>query len=75
VYGGGGIHAERFPESRDGIPAARLLATAPLLAFSSEIWKTKRDRGLSLNAELKDIAIPQDLRSFEGDLRRMHRLA
>ncbi len=74
VYGGS-VHSENLPLSRDGIPASRLDLTQPLVAFNSEVWKAKRDKGLSLNAELKGTAIPEVLKPFEPELRRMHRLA
>jgi len=74
VYGGS-VHGETFPMPRDGIPASRLDATPPLLAFNSEVWKQKRDKGLSLNVELPGVAIPENLEPFAEDLRRMHRLA
>jgi len=74
VYGGS-VHGETFPMPRDGIPATRLDATQPLLTFNSEVWKQKRDRGLSLNVQLAGVAIPESLEPFAEDLRRMHRLA
>ena len=74
VYGGS-IHEETAPQPRDGIPASRLEATEPLLAFNSDVWKQKRDQGLSLNLPLPGVAIPESLKPFEADLRRMHHLA
>jgi valyl-tRNA synthetase len=74
VYGGS-VHFERLPLPRDGIPASRLDLTAPLVAFNSEVWKMKREKGLSLNVELPGVPIPEELKPFEPDLRRMHRLA
>jgi len=71
----GSVHSERFPMPRDGIPASRADFTDGLLAFNADIWKRKRDQGLPLNVELPGIEIPSNLRPFEGDLRRMHRLA
>jgi len=73
VYGGS-VHRERFPAPRDGIPASRLEATEALVAFNSDVWKQKRDRGLSLKVELPGVTVPEALRPFEGDLRRMHHL-
>src|SRR5206468_3467862 len=73
VYGGS-VHAERFPAPRDGIPASRADFTDGLLAFNADVWKRKRDQGLSLNVELPGVEIPPGLKPFEGDLRRMHRL-
>src|SRR6266571_315042 len=74
VYGGS-VHAERFPMPRDGIPASRADFTDGLLAFNADVWKRKRDQGLSLNVELAGVEIPPSLKPFEGDLRRMHHLA
>ena len=71
---GGSVHAESFPMPRDGIPASRADFTDGLVAFNAEIWKRKRDQGLSLNVEVSGIPIPEELKPFEGDLRRMHRL-
>ena len=73
VYGGS-VHSQLFPASRDGIPGSRLEATDPILAFNSQVWKDKRDRGVSLNVEVSGILVPEALRPFEADLRRMHRL-
>src|SRR3989454_342152 len=74
VYGGS-VHAERFPMPRDGIPASRADFTDGLLAFNADVWKRKRDQGLSLNVELPGVDIPPSLKPFEGDLKRMHHLA
>jgi valyl-tRNA synthetase len=73
VYGSS-VHEERFPMPRDGIPASRADFTEGLVAFNADVWKRKRDRGLSLNAELPDMDVPANLKPFEADLRRMHRL-
>lgn len=74
VYGGS-VHAELFPRPRDRIPASALDATEAIVAFNSDVWKQKRERGLSLNVELSGVSIPEALRPFEEDLRRMHHLA
>jgi len=74
VYGGS-VHAERLPHPRDGIPASHLEATEALVSFNSEVWKQKREAGLSLKAPLRGVSVPEALRPYEADLRRMHRLA
>src|SRR5437899_1360689 len=71
----GSVHAERFPMPRDGIPASRADFTEGLLAFNADVWKRKRDQGLSLNVELPGVDVPPGLKPFEGDLKRMHHLA
>jgi valyl-tRNA synthetase len=71
---GGSVHAETFPTARDGIPGSRADFTEKIVAFNGDIWKQKRDQGLPLNVELPGVSIPPELKPFEGDLRRMHRL-
>lgn len=71
----GSVHVEPFPMARDGIPASRADFTEGILAFNADIWKRKRDRGLPLNQQLPGAEVPSELKPFEGDLRRMHRLA
>jgi valyl-tRNA synthetase len=73
VYGGS-VHRERLPLPRDGISASRLEATEALVAFNSDIWRHKRERGLSLNVDLPGVEVPEPLRPFQDDLRRMHHL-
>jgi valyl-tRNA synthetase len=71
----GSVHGEAFPMPRDGIPASRAEFTERIVAFNSDVWKRKRDQGLPLNLEVREVEIPTELRPFEHDLRRMHRLA
>ncbi len=71
---GGSVHAETFPMPRDGIPASRADFTEGLVAFNADVWKRKRDQGLSLNVELPGVEVPGGLKPLETDLRRMHHL-
>ena len=48
--------------------------TPEIEAFNSEVWKTKKEQGLSLNAEIEGVVIPQSLEEFNGTLSRMHKL-
>jgi len=73
VYGGS-VHGEAFPMPRDGIPGSRADFTDKLVAFNADIWKRKRDQSLPLNVELPGVEFPSELKPFEADLRRMHRL-
>ena len=45
-----------------------------LLNFNSQIWKTKKEQGISLRNPLKGIKIPKELSSFEKDLRVCHNI-
>jgi hypothetical protein len=59
---------------REGVPGSRADFTDKIVAFNADIWKRKREEGLPLNVELAGVPIPADLKPFEADLRRMHRL-
>ena len=48
--------------------------TADIESFNSEVWKTKKENGLSLNAEIEGIVLPEGLAEFKGTLTRMHKL-
>ncbi|MAG79146.1 valine--tRNA ligase [Candidatus Pacearchaeota archaeon] len=39
-----------------------------LMKFNSEVWKKKKDKGISLRSEIKGISIPKNLKEFEKDL-------
>ncbi|MCH7568359.1 MAG: valine--tRNA ligase [Nanoarchaeota archaeon] len=45
-----------------------------IIQFNKEIWKKKKDQGISLRAEIKNIKIPKYLKDFEKDLRACHGL-
>ena len=49
--------------------------TAALVEFNSATWKSKKDAGLSLAAEIAGIAVPEALAEFSDALQAMHRLA
>ena len=48
--------------------------TISLSEFNSETWRAKKDAGLSLNAEVEGIAIPDELAEFTDELVTMHNL-
>lgn len=48
--------------------------TYELIKLNSFIWKTKKDRNLSLKAPLTKVYIPKTLEEFIPDLREMHRI-
>ncbi|VVB82155.1 Isoleucine--tRNA ligase [uncultured archaeon] len=45
-----------------------------ILEFNSKVWKEKKEKGLSLRAEISDISIPKDLKALEKDLTLTHNL-
>ncbi len=72
---GGSVHTELVPQERDGIRGELVRLTAEIEAFNSEVWREKRERGVSLSQPIKGVSIPGSLTAFEEDLRKMHRLA
>ena len=48
--------------------------TESVMDFNSEVWRTKKEQGLSLNSELSGVKIPDNLSQLEVPLRRMHKL-
>ncbi len=61
-----------FPEAKT--KKTDLTIIDKLMDFNSEIWKIKKDRGISLNSPIKNIKIPADLKPFEKDLNACHRI-
>ena len=45
-----------------------------LVSFNSEIWKNKKDSGISLNSPISNVIIPTELDLLSDDLREMHKL-
>lgn len=46
-----------------------------ILEFNSQIWKEKKEKGISLRDEISGIKIPKELKNFEKDLVACHKLA
>ncbi len=67
------IHKQRFPEQIETEDTLTEF-TEKIIEFNSEIWKTKKDMGLSLNAEIEGVEIPKELTIFSEDLVRMHKI-
>jgi hypothetical protein len=64
------IENEAFPE-----PGKRFktpFSIQELLDMDGEIWKAKKDKGLSLKTEIKEATLPKKFKSIESDLRLSH---
>lgn len=66
------VHKEALP-SPNASWALKEKPTDAIVGFNSQIWKQKKDNGLSLNSELK-AEVPEALAPYGDDLRAMHRL-
>ena len=73
LYGESSVDVDQFP-LQGAIDEDLNSLTPEIEAFNSEVWKTKKEQGLSLNAEIEGIVIPQTLEEFVGTLSRMHKL-
>lgn len=49
-------------------------AISQFVNFNSEIWKTKKEKGISLRDSIKGIKIPKELSDFEKDLKACHNI-
>ena len=73
LYGESSVDVDTFPVQ--GLVNEQLnILTPEIEAFNSEVWKTKKEQGLSLNTEIEGIEIPESLDEFRGTLTRMHKL-
>jgi valyl-tRNA synthetase len=73
LYSNSSVDVREFPEIIPSIPEL-LELTNPVIEFNSNVWKLKKDSGISLNTEISDIQIPQELESLSSSLNRMHRI-
>ena len=77
LYGESAVDIRSYPESRlpndSGAERLRKL-TSTLCEFNSETWRAKKDEGLSLNAEIEGVIVPDALSEFKAELTAMHKL-
>ena len=64
------IHFELFPEI--GNKYKLKFSTKDLEELNSNVWKAKKDKGLSLKEEIKILTVPNNLKSIEKDLVKIH---
>ena len=75
LYGKSAVDERSFPPlsvKNDYDPTPYLSITDDLIDFNSEIWKMKKDQGLSLKSDISNITIPESLSSLKTSLRIMH---
>jgi valyl-tRNA synthetase len=71
LYGSSSVHLQSFPTFKHESESISL--TPSLIDFDSTVWNTKKSQGLSLKDPIT-IVIPDQLKPFESDLRRMHHI-
>ena len=73
LYANSSVDVREFPD----IIASKsdlLNLTNHVIDFNSEVWKLKKDNGISLNTEISDVKIPEELVILSNSLIRMHRI-
>jgi len=74
IYSKKSIHLEKFPESK--VENKNMLKlTEKIIEFNSFVWKSKKEKGISLRERIEGIEIPKELKIFEKDLKLMHNLS
>ena len=71
LYSTESIHKEHQVKVEDGYPENKL--TNEITEFNSKVWNEKKAKGLSLKDSFSFL-IPENLKSFEKDLKSMHNL-
>lgn len=59
------IHKEKFPEPGNELHIP--FTSEELTNVNSIIWKAKKDKGLSLKAEIKELILPEKFKAIEKD--------
>ncbi|MFA5020016.1 MAG: valine--tRNA ligase [Candidatus Pacearchaeota archaeon] len=63
---------ETFPEAKLGKSDTKLVKK--IMEFNSEVWKIKKEKGISLREPISNIKIPKELKDFEKDLIACHKI-
>ncbi len=66
------LSKEKFPIANKMKSNLKLIDK--LMDFNSRVWKEKKEKGLSLKSEIKNIKIPKELKAFEKDLTVTHNI-
>lgn len=69
------VHSESFPKAERLTKAQKKMIDTgkELMDFNSQVWNTKKERGISLRDPL-GVKVPKNLKPFEDDLKLMHNL-
>jgi valyl-tRNA synthetase len=71
LYSKKSVHVQKFPKAK--WPKALGRNTEKILTFNREVWKTKKDRNLTLRDPV-EMQVPKALAPFREDLIKMHSL-
>ncbi len=74
LYGKSAVDVDIFPEKPLSETSDFTSMTEPLIEFNSQVWKAKKDAGISLAAPITGHKVPDSLKSIEQALVSMHKL-
>jgi valyl-tRNA synthetase len=66
------LHEEDFPKHKAG--KSKLELIEKIIEFNKEVWKIKKEKGISLREPIECIEIPKELAEFSEDLKACHRI-
>ncbi len=66
------VHSESFPKAN--YEGSDLGLVDEIMKFNSSVWKSKKEKGISLRDEIEGILIPENLEKFRLDLVSTHKL-
>ena len=69
------MHSESFPKEIDLKKFKSDFSLQELIELNSSIWKAKKDAGLALNQEIKELIVPKKFKAIEADLTAAHKAA
>lgn len=73
LYDSSAVDVREFPERTPSDDDLRSLTSA-IEEFNGNTWRSKKEQGISLNAPVEGIVIPDELAEFTSILTRMHKL-
>ena len=62
-----------YPKAKRG--KCDLMLIEKIMEFNKNVWKKKKEAGISLKEKISGIKIPNDFKNFERDLKICHKLA
>ena len=75
LYNRSAVEADTFPQIKLNFQTKNWTElTDSVMVFNSEVWKMKKDEGLSLNSEIGGVSLPSNLDCLQTSLTRMHKL-
>ena len=72
-----GLRPQLFDARVCGEPSRRSdlrSLTGALVEFNSDTWRAKKEAGISLNAPISDVSVPDSLAALTSSLAAMHKL-